>query len=178
MKRVLIAFAPLPKYAQNVDAELWLAGDGPDRSPAEQLARELNLYQHVRFLGKQDHMERLIPRMHALHLPSETEAFGLAALEAMACGVLPVATLTGGLPDLITQGTDGFMEPVGDTDAQAERLVQLLSDAAVHHRMSAAARHTATTRFCTDLLIPKYEQYYKTVCQRGEQTDLHRRLPT
>ena len=93
----------------------------------------------VKFLGKQDHVERLIPRMHALHLPSETEAFGLAALEAMACGVPPVATRTGGVPDLITHGVDGFMEPVGDIEAQAGRLVALLTDADLHARM--ARRH-------------------------------------
>jgi glycosyltransferase involved in cell wall biosynthesis len=120
----------------------------------------------VRFLGKQDHMERLIPRMHALHLPSETEAFGLAALEAMACGVPPVATLTGGVPDLITQAVDGYMEPVGDTDSQAERLIGLLTDSALHERLAQAARLTALTRFCTDLIIPQYEAHYQRVCGR------------
>ncbi len=106
-----------------------MAGDGPDRGPAEGLARELGVDSDVRFLGKQDHMERLIPQMHALHLPSEMEAFGLAALEAMACGVPPVATRTGGVPDLITHGTDGFMEEVGDIDGQAQRLTELLTNA-------------------------------------------------
>jgi N-acetyl-alpha-D-glucosaminyl L-malate synthase BshA len=177
VKRVLDCIRAFARVRQQVEAELWLAGDGPERSPAEQLARELRVDQHVRFLGKQDHMERLIPRMHALHLPSETEAFGLAALEAMACGVPPVSTLSGGLPDLITHGVDGFMEPVGDTAAQAERLVELLSDTTVHDRMAAAARHTATSRFCTDLLIPRYEEYYKKVCEAGEQTERRRRLP-
>jgi len=177
VKRVLDCIRAFAKVRPHVEAELWLAGDGPERSPAEQLARELRVDQQVRFLGKQDHMERLIPRMHALHLPSETEAFGLAALEAMACGVPPVSTLSGGLPDLITHGVDGFMEPVGDTAAQAERLVELLSDTTVHDRMAAAARHTATSRFCTDLLIPRYEEYYKKVCEAGEQTERRRRLP-
>ena len=177
VKRVLDSVRTFAKVRKEVDAELWMAGDGPDRSGAEQLARELGVDQHVRFLGKQDHMERLIPRMHALHLPSETEAFGLAALEAMACGVPPVATLSGGLPDLITNGRDGFMEPVGDTDAQAARLVEMLMDEAVRERLSAAARKTAQTRFCTTLLIPKYEQYYKKVCEAGEQTQPSRRLP-
>jgi N-acetyl-alpha-D-glucosaminyl L-malate synthase BshA len=177
VKRVLDCIRAFAKVRPHVEAELWMAGDGPDRSPAEQLARELKVDQYVRFLGKQDHMERLIPRMYALHLPSETEAFGLAALEAMACGVPPVATQSGGLPDLITHGVDGFMEPVADTGAQAARLVELLSDSALHSRMSAAARATATTRFCTDLLIPRYEQYYKKVCEAGEQTELYRRLP-
>jgi glycosyltransferase involved in cell wall biosynthesis len=151
-----------------------MAGDGPDRGPAEELARELGVEEHVRFLGKQDHMERLIPRMHALHLPSELEAFGLAALEAMACGVPPVATLAGGVPDLITQGMDGFMEPVGDIDAQAGRLTEILADDAVHDRLAKSARNTAQTRFCTTLIIPKYEAYYNLVCERGELARPHR----
>ena len=169
VKRVTDCIRAFAKVRGEVDAELWMAGDGPDRSPAEQLARDMGVDQHVRFLGKQDHMERLIPRMHALHLPSETEAFGLAALEAMACGVPPVSTLAGGLPDLITHGVDGFMEPVGDIDAQAGRLIELLSNERTHRQMSGAARHTATTRFCTTLLIPKYEAYYKRVCEAGNK---------
>jgi N-acetyl-alpha-D-glucosaminyl L-malate synthase BshA len=167
VKRVLDCIRAFAKVRPHVDAELWMAGDGPDRSPAEQLARELGIDRHVRFLGKQDHMERLIPRMSAIHLPSETEAFGLAALEGMACGVPPVATRVGGVPDLITHGEDGFMEAVGDTDAQAVRLVELLADSATQERISAAARQTATSRFCTSLLIPRYEQYYKKVCEAG-----------
>jgi N-acetyl-alpha-D-glucosaminyl L-malate synthase BshA len=168
VKRVLDCVRALAKVREHVDAELVMAGDGPDRGPCELLARQLGVQAHVRFLGKQDHMERLIPRMHALHLPSETEAFGLAALEAMACGVPPVATLTGGLPDLITSGVDGYMEPVGDIDAHAARLTEILSDSALHERLSAAARKTAETRFCAKLLIPKYEEYYQKVCAAGE----------
>jgi N-acetyl-alpha-D-glucosaminyl L-malate synthase BshA len=168
VKRVLDCIRAFAKVRLVVDAELIMAGDGPDRGPAEELARELGVAEHVRFLGKQDHMERLIPRMHALHLPSETEAFGLAALEAMACGVPPVATLTGGVPDLITQGLDGYMEPVGDTDSQAARLINLLTDIALHDRVAAAARNTALTRFCTDLIIPQYEAHYERVCRAAE----------
>jgi len=163
VKRVLDCVRAFAKVREQVDAELVLAGDGPDRGPAERLAQELGVSEHARFLGKQDHMELLIPSMHALHLPSETEAFGLAALEAMACGVPPVATRTGGLPDLITHGVDGFMEPVGDIDAQAERLVELLTDSRLHSQIAAAARRSAETRFTTDLIIPKYEAYYRTV---------------
>ena len=102
VKRVLDCVRAFAIVRKHVDAELWMAGDGPDRGPAEDLACELGVYEHTRFLGKQDHMERLIPRCHALHLPSETEAFGLAALEGMACGVPPVATKAGGVPDLVT----------------------------------------------------------------------------
>jgi L-malate glycosyltransferase len=177
VKRVLDCVYALAKVRQQVDAELVMAGDGPERGPAEALARELGIEAYIRFLGKQDHMERLIPRMHALHLPSEMEAFGLAALEAMACGVPPVATRTGGVPDLITHGVDGFMEPVGDIDSQAERLTELLTDPRLHSQISAAARKTAETRFCTDLIIPQYEKYYQQVCS-GQGTFLRPAVST
>lgn len=166
VKRVYDCITAFQKVRRQVDATLYMAGDGPDRGPAEQLARELGVEEYVRFLGKQDHVERLIPRMHALHLPSETEAFGLAALEAMACGVPPVATNAGGVPDLITQGVTGFMEEVGNTDAQADRLIQLLTDDPLRERISHAAREEAERRFSTDLIIPKYERFYREVLER------------
>jgi L-malate glycosyltransferase len=164
VKRVLDCIHAFAKVRQHVDAELIMAGDGPERGNAESLARELGVNREVRFLGKQDHMERLIPRMHALHLPSEMEAFGLAALEAMACGVPPVATRTGGVPDLITHAVDGFMEEVGNIDGQAARLTELLTNEDLRAKIAAAARKTAETRFCTDLIIPQYEAYYERVC--------------
>jgi L-malate glycosyltransferase len=165
VKRILDCIHILHKVRKDVPARLWMAGDGPERGPAEILARDLGLEEHVRFLGKQDHVERLIPRAHALLLPSELEAFGLAALEAMACGVPPVATRAGGVPELITHGVDGFLEPVGDTDSQARRVVELLSDEDRCEKMSAAARRTAESRFSTSLIIPQYEAYYDEVCR-------------
>jgi N-acetyl-alpha-D-glucosaminyl L-malate synthase BshA len=165
VKRVLDCIQVFARVRKEVDAELIMAGDGPDRGPAERLAWELGVGERVRFLGKQDHLERLIPEAHVLHLPSETEAFGLAALEAMACGVPPVATRTGGVPDLITDGVDGFMEPVGDHASQAGRIIDLLTNPDLHQAMAEAARNTATTRFCTDLIIPQYEAYYRKVCE-------------
>ncbi len=128
------------------------------------LAHELGISAHVDFLGKQDHIERLIPQADVLLMPSETEAFGLAALEGMACGVPPVATRTGGVPELITDGVDGFLEPVADVAAQAARVVSLLTDDALYERMSAAARTIAQTRYATSMIIPQYERYYEQVC--------------
>ena len=167
VKRVLDCIYVFAKVREHVDAELFMAGDGPDRGPAERLARELGVDSDVRFLGKQDHIYRLIPRMDVLHLPSETEAFGLAALEAMACGVPPVATRTGGVPDLINHGVDGFMEPVGDIEAQSERIVSLLTNDKLHSSISQGARETALRRFCTDLVIPRYEEHYRQVLGDG-----------
>ncbi|MGQ9917620.1 MAG: N-acetyl-alpha-D-glucosaminyl L-malate synthase BshA [Bryobacteraceae bacterium] len=153
----------LARVRESVDCELWMAGDGPDRGAAERLAFDLGVHDHVRFLGKQDHIERLIPQCDVLLLPSRLESFGLAALEAMACGVVPVATRTGGLPELITHGQEGFLEEVGDIDGQAARVVALLTNQDLYTRMRWAARATAEERFCTSIIIPRYEAFYREV---------------
>ena len=138
VKRVLDCIRILAEVRKHVPAHLLMAGDGPERGPAEHLARSLKVDPHVTFLGKQNHVERLIPLAHVLLMPSEMESFGLAALEAMACGVVPVATRVGGVPELITHGEDGFLEAVGDIEAQAARVVELLSDDSLHWRMAKA----------------------------------------
>jgi N-acetyl-alpha-D-glucosaminyl L-malate synthase BshA len=164
VKRVLDCIHILARVRRHTPAHLLMVGDGPERGPAEYLARELGVERNVSFLGKQDHVERLIPVAHALLMPSEMEAFGLAALEAMACGVPPVGTAVGGVPELITAGVDGYVEPVGDLDAQSARVIELLTDSALHARMAAAARKSAVERFATERIIPQYEQYYRDVC--------------
>jgi N-acetyl-alpha-D-glucosaminyl L-malate synthase BshA len=163
VKRPLDCIRILAEVLQSTPATLWMVGDGPERGPAESLARQLGVSGQVHFLGKRDHVEELIPHSHVFLLPSEMEAFGLAALEAMACGVPPVATQTGGVAELITPGVDGFLEPVGDIAAQAKRVVALLTDDALHARMALAARSTAEERFDTSLIIPQYEQYYEEI---------------
>ncbi|MGH9488374.1 MAG: N-acetyl-alpha-D-glucosaminyl L-malate synthase BshA [Terriglobales bacterium] len=165
VKRTLDCIRILHAVRQSVDAELLMAGDGPDRGPAEMLALELGVDAQVSFLGKQDHMERLIPETHVLLLPSELESFGLAALEAMACGVPPVATQTGGIGELVTNGHDGFLEPVGDIAAHAARVVALLQDFSLHAGMAQAARRTAVERFNAAGIIPLYERFYQEVCE-------------
>lgn len=166
VKRALDCVRILRLVRQSVDAELVMIGDGPDRGPAEVLARELNVDKYVDFMGKQGHVERLIPRADVLLLPSELESFGLAALEGMACGLPAIATRVGGVPELIADGSDGFLENVGDIEAQAARAVALLTGDELYARMSAAARATASTRFCSTLIIPAYEQYYNDVCSK------------
>jgi glycosyltransferase involved in cell wall biosynthesis len=117
----------------------------------------------VTFLGKQDHVERLFPKMHVLLMPSEMESFGLGALEGMACGVPPVATHVGGLPELVTDGVDGFLEPVGDIAAQSRRVIDLLTNDQLYQSMAEAARRTAVERFASSIIIPQYEKYYEEV---------------
>ena len=164
VKRVLDCIHILAGVRKKIPAHLLMVGDGPDRGPAEYMARELGVAESVSFLGKQDHVERLLPLAHVLLMPSELEAFGLAALEAMACGVPPIGTNAGGVPELITHGVDGFIEEVGDVAAQAARVIELLSDDKLHQRMAGAARKTAETRFSTEAIIPQYERYYEQVC--------------
>jgi L-malate glycosyltransferase len=164
VKRVNDCVHILARVVKSTPAHLLMVGDGPDRGPAEVLARELGVEDHVSFLGKQDHVERLIPLAHVLLMPSELEAFGLAALEAMACGVPSIGTNAGGVPELITHGVDGFLEDVGDLDSQAARVAELLSDPRLHQRMATAARHTAASRFSTEHIIPQYERYYEEIC--------------
>jgi len=163
VKRPLDCVRILAEVVRSTPATLWMVGDGPERGPAESLARRLGVADRVEFLGKRDHVEELIPQSHVFLLPSEMESFGLAALEAMACGVPPVATETGGVPELITHGADGYLEPVGDVEAQAHRVIELLTDDELYERMSAAARRTAETRFDTKLIIPQYESYYREI---------------
>jgi N-acetyl-alpha-D-glucosaminyl L-malate synthase BshA len=163
VKRVLDCIRILERVIQTTPAQLYMVGDGPDRPAARALAKQLGIEKHVTFVGKQDHVEKIFPDMHVLLMPSEMESFGLAALEAMACGVPPVATCVGGVPELITDGVDGFLSPVGDITAQVNRVVELLTDSTRYKSMAEAARRTAVERFATSLLIPKYEKYYTDV---------------
>jgi N-acetyl-alpha-D-glucosaminyl L-malate synthase BshA len=163
VKRALDCVRILAEVRKSTPVHLLMAGDGPDRGPAEHLARELKVDKHVTFLGKQNHVERLIPLAHVLLMPSELESFGLVALEAMACGVVPVATNVGGVAELITDREDGFLEAVGDVAAQSARVVALLTDEDLHYRMRKAGRWNASERFCAEKIIPMYEKYYEDV---------------
>ncbi|HZL56198.1 MAG TPA: N-acetyl-alpha-D-glucosaminyl L-malate synthase BshA [Bryobacteraceae bacterium] len=163
VKRVQDCIRVLAEARRHVNARLLMVGDGPERGLAEHLAAQLGVGRYVEFLGKQNGVERLIRLADVLLMPSEMESFGLAALEAMACGVPAVGTRVGGVPELITDGEDGFLEKVGDIAGQARRVVELLSDDTLHERMAVAARKTASSRFCTEKIIPRYEEYYEAV---------------
>jgi N-acetyl-alpha-D-glucosaminyl L-malate synthase BshA len=163
VKRILDCIRIFAEVRKHADVRLLMVGDGPERGPAEHLAWTLGVQQHIDFLGKQDHIERLISLAHVILMPSEMESFGLAALEAMACEVVPVSTRVGGVPEVITDGVDGFLEEVGDVRGLAARVTQLVTDDSLHAQMAAAARRTASSRFCSDKIIPQYEAYYKQV---------------
>lgn len=142
---------------------LLLVGDGPDRALCEQRARDLGVHERVRFLGKQDPVEELLAVADVFLMPSGSETFGLAALEAMACGVPVVSTDIGGLPELVVDGETGFLAPLGDVDAQAAAAARLLSDEALHARMAEASLRRAHDVFGLDAVIPMYEAVYDAV---------------
>ncbi len=148
--------------------KLILVGDGPDRIPAEVLARELGAYQHCRFLGKQDPVEEILSIADLFLMPSGSESFGLAALEAMACGVPVLTSSVGGLPELNIDGETGFLCDLDDNEAFVDRAAAILSDDDLHDRMSAAARARAVDTFDITKIVPQYESYYKEIVGSGE----------
>ena len=167
VKRVTDCIRVLAEVRKEVDAELWMVGDGPDRGAAERLAHDLGLIGAVRFLGKRNDVPALLREADVLLMPSEMESFGLAALEGMSSGLVPVGTRVGGVPELIADGVDGYLCEVGDVETMASRAASLLRDGSRRQAMSDAARRTAVERFSTDLLIPKYEALYRRVLEES-----------
>ena len=152
--------------SEGLEVMLLLVGDGPDRVPTEHLARDLGVHDSVRFLGKQEPVEEILSIADAFLMPSGSETFGLAALEAMACSVPVVSTDIGGLPELVVDGENGFLCPLGDIDAMTARTRQLLFDEEMHQRMALAALDRAVNHFDQNIIVPLYEAYYKSVCDR------------
>ena len=163
VKRVVDVVKVFAQVTQAVPSQLVLVGDGPDRSAAEWLAHDLGIHAKIHFLGKQERVNELLPLADLMLLPSELESFGLAALEAMACKVPTIATRVGGVPELIDDGVNGLLFPIGDVDAMSAGAIQLLADRTRLQAMRDAARKTATTRFCSTKIVPQYVQYYERV---------------
>jgi N-acetyl-alpha-D-glucosaminyl L-malate synthase BshA len=145
------------------DVKLLLVGDGPERVPTERKARDLGVFEDVRFLGKQDPIEEILSIADIFLMPSDSETFGLAALEAMACHVPTVVSDVGGLPELVNDEETGYLCPVGDVDAFSDRILALLNDEPLHNRMAQAARDRAVDTFDIDRVVPMYERYYEEV---------------
>jgi N-acetyl-alpha-D-glucosaminyl L-malate synthase BshA len=163
VKRVEDVVSVFARINQDVPARLVFVGDGPDRPRAAQRAAELGVQDAVLFLGKHQSVDELLSCADLFLLPSQTESFGLAALEAMACGAPVVASRTGGLPEVIEDGVTGFLREVGAVDAMAEAGIRLLKDDALHASVTAAARAAAEERFSMSSVVPMYEEYYAGV---------------
>jgi N-acetyl-alpha-D-glucosaminyl L-malate synthase BshA len=160
VKRILDVIKIFEIVSRTISAHLILVGDGPERSQAENLVRELKLTERVCFIGKQDSFTPILQNSDLFLLPSESESFGLAALEAMSCGVPVVASNAGGLPEVITQGKEGFLAPIGDVEGMAKFATDILTNPKLLTELSNNARTRAVTEFSKDALISKYEDYY------------------
>jgi N-acetyl-alpha-D-glucosaminyl L-malate synthase BshA len=166
VKRVQDVVRVFGLVAKQIPARLLMIGDGPERPRAELLAKELGLHGKVSFAGGIPDAALLTSQADVFLLPSDGESFGLAALEALACGVPVVGALAGGLREVVTDGVDGYLAPVGDVETMAARIVAGLADRGGWERMRAAAREGAVSRFRTDLVVPAYEGVYRRVIGR------------
>ncbi len=163
VKRAPDAVRVFAEVRAALPAKLLLIGDGQDRPHALHLARCLGVEADVIFLGKQDDVESLLATADLFLLPSQEEAFGLAALEAMSCGVPVIGTTVGGVPEVVEDGKIGFLLPPGDVDGMARAALALLTDRDRHAEFGAAARRRAVAHFDTSLIVPQYEAYYQEV---------------
>ena len=165
VKRISDVLAVFDRLRRRVPARLVLIGDGPERSLAERLAAKGGFDDKVTFLGNVAAIETILPVAKLLLLPSDSESFGLAALEAMACGVPVVGTRAGGLPEVVEDGVSGYLRAVGDVDAMAEASLSLLTDADRWEAFSRAARTRAVETFPRDRIVEQYRQLYEKTLQ-------------
>ena len=163
VKRIMDVVMTFARVAKEVPSRLIMIGDGPDRSRAEAFIREHDLRDRVFFLGNVPNLEEVVGGCDLFLLPSETESFGMAALEAMASEVPVIATNTGGLPEVVADGETGYLLPVGDVDAMAARAIEILSDDALRRRMGKRAREVAVEQFDESWIVPRYRAMYERV---------------
>ena len=148
---------------ENSNARLVMVGDGPERAAAEHRARALGVEADCIFVGKQPKIVEYLSAADVLLLPSEQESFGLAALEAMACEVPVIASDTGGIPEVVTDGATGYLSRVGDTAKMSRDAARLVRDADLRREMGIAARRSAIERYSTDRVIPRYVEFYERI---------------
>ena len=156
------------KIVKKIPAKLLMVGDGVERSYCEQMCRDLDVWNDVRFLGKQDAVEEILSVSDLFLMPSESESFGLAALEAMACKVPVISSNAGGLPELNIDGETGFLRDVGDVDGMAEKAIYILED---EERLKTFKENALARAKIFDLanILPVYENYYLEVLEKVKE---------
>jgi N-acetyl-alpha-D-glucosaminyl L-malate synthase BshA len=163
VKRVSDTIRILHKVINKIPAKLILVGDGPDRSECERLTRELQLQEHVHFLGKQDALAELLNTSDLFLMPSQSESFGLSALEAMACGLPVVSSSVGGLPELVKHNHTGYVAEFGDIERMAKYTIDLLTNEKKYRKFSKNSRERTLKYFDKDIIVPEYERYYANI---------------
>lgn len=162
VKRATDVIRIFKKVNEKIPAKLLMVGDGEERGNCEALCREFKICENVRFLGKQEAVEEILSVADLFVMPSHSESFGLAALEAMACKVPVISSNTGGLPELNVQGVTGFLSEVGDVEDMAKNAIYILEDS----KRLAQFKENALKRameFDLSNILPIYEQFYKEV---------------
>ena len=162
VKRIFDVINIFHLVQQKVPSRLVLVGDGPDRHEASLLTEKLGIKNRVHFLGNHDDILEVLQGADIFLMPSEKESFGLAALEAMSCGVPVVASRTGGIPELVKHGDTGLLYPVGDVEGMAQGCLEILTRPEVCHRFSHYSRERALKKFDTSIIIPQYEELYRS----------------
>lgn len=156
------------QVSQTIPSKLLMVGDGPERSNAEELSRQLGISNSVRFLGKQDAVEEILSVSDLFLMPSSSESFGLAALEAMACRVPIISTNIGGLPELNEQGVTGFLSNVADIDEMSKHAIHILEDCDRLEQFKQAAYEHAQ-KFEISKILPLYEEYYEEAISNSKK---------
>jgi N-acetyl-alpha-D-glucosaminyl L-malate synthase BshA len=169
VKRVRDVIRIFAAVNRDVPSVLVMIGDGPDRPAAEEEARSLGLEQSVSFLGKLDQIAPLLAAADLFLLPSQSESFGLSALEALASGVPVVGTKAGGLPEVVRDGETGVLCAVGDIAGMADAARSILANREKWAAMSALASSDARTRFSQDAIVSQYETLYRRSLPTNEQ---------
>lgn len=150
---------------KEIPSKLLLIGDGPDKFECEQLCKKLNITDRVKFLGKKEIIVDYLNSSDLFLLPSQSESFGLAALEAMACGVPVITSSVGGLPELVKHNECGFIAEIGDVERMAKYAIELLSNRKKYEIFSRNARSRAVEKFDTSIIVPMYEKLYQKLVE-------------
>jgi len=164
VKRVDDVIRIFERVREKIPSKLLMVGDGPERQHAEELARTLRVFKDIRFLGRQDQVDEILSIADLFLLPSQSESFGLSALEAMACGVPVISTNTGGLPEINIHDKTGFLSDVGDVLNMSQHAIHILQDdTTLASFKNAAALHARG--FDKARIVPLYEQLYESVIE-------------
>ena len=169
VKRVEDVIHVFKNVYEKIPSKLMLIGDGPERQKLEELCRQIGLCHEVRFLGKQDAIEELLAVSDLFIMPSASESFGLAALEAMACEVPVISSNAGGLPEVNIHGQTGFLCEIGDIEALSNHSISLLTNPELHAKFKQNALNQAK-RFHIDSIIPEYENFYESILAKSTMT--------
>jgi N-acetyl-alpha-D-glucosaminyl L-malate synthase BshA len=165
VKRVTDVIKVFDIVQKEIPSKLLLIGDGPDRSECERLTRQLDLNDKVKFLGKQEGLVEILSCSDLFLIPSQSESFGLAALEAMACGLPVISSSVGGLPELVKHNESGFIAEIGDVERMAKYAIDLLTNEKKYKIFSKNSRDRAVNLFDISKVVPLYEEHYRKILE-------------